>query len=131
MSLAAPAALEVAYGYELKATEDPRYRRLLAWFAGLVASGSFNVVPLDGRAAIVAGQMRARSRHPPPRRRGDPRSKTMRQASWLMDVEIAATAFAAGLDVATDNGGDFELLSDLLAELYPEAARLVVSDPPI
>jgi predicted nucleic acid-binding protein len=128
---AAPAVLEVAYGYQLKAGEDPRYGRLLAWFADLVARGSLNVVPLDGRAAIVAGQMRARSPHAPRRRRDDRRSKTMRQASWLIDIEIAATAFAAGLDVATDNRGDFEALGDLLADLYPDAPRLVAQGPPV
>lgn len=128
--VAAPAVLEVAYGYEVQAAADIGYRRLLDWFTTLVAADSFEVVPLDGRAAIVAGQLRGRSRHPPGRR-GDRRSKTMRQASWLMDIEIAASAFAAGLDVATVNRGDFEFLSGLLAELYPDAPPLGVSDPPI
>jgi predicted nucleic acid-binding protein len=129
--VAAPAALEVAYGYELRAGRDARFRSLLAWLTGLVTTGSLDVVPLDGRAAIVAGQVRGRSPHPPPRRRDDRRSKTMRQASWLMDIQIAATAFAAGRHVISDNRDDFERLSALIADLYPEAPLLVVGHPPV
>ncbi len=50
----------------------------------------------------------------------------MRQASWLLDIEIAATAFAAGLDVATENRADFEALADALAALFPDAPALAV-----
>ncbi len=52
----------------------------------------------------------------------------MRQASWLLDIEIAATAFAAGLDVATENRVDFEALADALAALFPDAPALAVVD---
>jgi len=86
----------------------------LNWFTRLVASAAFIVVPLDGRAPSSRGQVRGESPHPPGKRRDDRRSKTMRQASWLMDIEVAATAFAAGLDVATDNRADFERLGELL-----------------
>lgn len=129
--VAAPAVLEVAYGYQLRASSDSRFRELLNWFTRLVASTAFTVVPRDGRAAVVAGQLRGESPHPPARRRDDRRSKTMRQASWLMDIEIAATAFAAGLDVATANRADFELLGELLSELFPAAPKLAVSEPPV
>lgn len=129
--VAAPAVLEVAYGYQLKADADTRFRELLNWFTRLVASAAFRVVPLDGRAAIVAGQVRGASPYPPAKRRGDRRSKTMLQASWLMDIQIASTAFAAGLDVATDNRADFDRLAELLVQLYPDAPELAVVDPPI
>jgi predicted nucleic acid-binding protein len=129
--VAAPAALEVAYGLELKAPADVRYRRLLAWYTGLIAQGSLEVVPFDGRAAIVAGRLRAQAPHPPRIRRGDRRSRTMRQASWLLDIQIAATAFAAGLEVASANRADFEALSGLLADIYAEAPGLVVAEPPV
>lgn len=129
--VAAPAVLEVAYGYELKADGDPRFRELLNWFTRLVASAAFSVVPLDGRAAIVAGRLRGKSPHPPPKRSRDRRSKTMRQASWLMDIEIAATAFAGGLDVATDNRIDFERLGELLSRLHPGAPTLAILEPPV
>lgn len=128
--VAAPAVLEITYGYQLKAGTDGRFRELLNWFVRLVASEAFRVVPLDGRAAIVAGRVRAEIPDAPARRRGDRRGRTMRQASWLLDIEIAATAFAAGLDVATDNRADFERISACLAALFPEASPLgVVAGP--
>jgi predicted nucleic acid-binding protein len=126
--IAAPAVLEIAYGYQRMAATDERYRDLLTWFTGLLDDGTVAVVPLDGRAAFVAGRLRGRLPHPPAGR--DRRSKTMRQAAWLLDLQIAATAFAAGLDVATDNRGDFELLRDALAELFPTAPPLAVVAPP-
>lgn len=129
--VAAPAVLEVVYGYQLRACADPRFDELLKWFTRLVASTALRVEPLNGRAAIVAGRMRGKSPRPPPERGGERRSKTMRQASWLMDIEIAATAFAAGLDVATHNRRDFERLGAMLSGLYPAAPELVVADPPV
>jgi predicted nucleic acid-binding protein len=127
--VAAPAVLEIAYGYERMAGGDARYRELLAWFTRLLAGDAFSVVPLDGRAALVAGRLRGVLPHAPARR--DRRSKTMRQASWLLDVEIAATAFAAGLDVATDNRRDFQALGDSLAVLFPYAPGLAVVEGPL
>lgn len=129
--VAAPAVLEVAYGYRLRADADERFRRLLHWWIRFVASAAFSVVPLDGRAAIVAGQLRGRSPHPPRKSSRDRRSKTMRQASWILDIEIAATAFAAGLDVATDNWADFERLGDMLLRLHPGAPALAVLRSPV
>ncbi len=84
----------------------------------------FSVVSLDGRAVLVAGRLRGVLPHPPVRR--DRRSKTMRQASWLLDIQIAATAFAAGLDIATENHRDFEALGEALGALFPEAPALAV-----
>lgn len=127
--IAAPAVLEVAYGYQRMAAADARFRDLLAWFTRLLDEETVSVVPLDGRAAFVAGRLRGRLPHPPVRR--DRRPKTLRQAAWLLDVEIAATAFAAGLDVATDNRGDFELLRDALSELFPSAPPLAVVAPSV
>lgn len=128
--VAAPAVLEIAYGYQRSAARDARFATLLAWFARLLASDAFSVVALDGRAALVAGRLRGVMPHPPPNRR-DPRSKTMRQASWLLDIEIAATAFAAGLDVATENRADFEALAAELTALFPDAPALGVVDGPL
>jgi predicted nucleic acid-binding protein len=127
--VAAPAVLEIAYGYQRMAADDRRYDRLLDWFTRLLDGDVLAVVALDGRAALVAGRLRAVLPHPPGRR--DRRSKTMRQASWLLDIEIAATAFAAGLDVATENRRDFEALRDALAALFPRAPALAVVDAPL
>ena len=52
----------------------------------------------------------------------------MREAAWILDVQIAATAFAAGLDVATENRADFEAIAAVLRELYPTAPPLVVRE---
>lgn len=127
--VAAPAVLEIAYGYQRMATGDDRYDALLSWFTRLLADDAFTVIALDGRAALVAGRIRGVLPHPPGRRDG--RSKTMRQASWLLDIEIAATAFAAGLDVATENRGDFEALGHALSERFPRAPVLAVVDAPL
>ena len=131
MRVAAPAVLEVVYGYQLRAAADPRFRQELDWFRGLIAAKTFAVTALDGRAAVIAGQLRAESPHPPHKARSDRRSKTMRQASWLLDIEIAGTAFSAGLAVATDNRGDFEALGEVLAALYPGAPALTVVSAPV
>jgi predicted nucleic acid-binding protein len=127
--VAAPTVLEIAYGYQRRADANPTYGTLLAWFSDMVAAGAFAVVALDGRAALVAGRLRAAMPHPPSRR--DRRSKTMRQASWLLDIQIAATAFVAGLDVATDNRADFEALRAGLLALFPGAPPMAVVDGPL
>lgn len=127
VSVAAPAILEVTYGYQRKAASDPRFQTLLDWFVRFTASEGFEVVPLDGRAAVVAGRMRAQARHAPAAVKGDNRSKTMRQASWLLDIQVAACAFAAGLDVATTNRRDFEQLAEMLSNLFPHAPALAVA----
>lgn len=109
--IAAPSVLEIAYGYELKLRAgDKRYRRLSGWLTRLLASDVLSVVPLDERAALVAGRVRTALPHPPGRR--DRRSKTM-----------------AGLDVVTLNRQDFETLSATLLDLFPEAPRLEVFEP--
>lgn len=127
--VAAPAVLEIAYGYQRMSAADARYGELLGWFTRLLASDAFSVVVLDGRAALLAGRLRGVLPHPPAKR--DRRSKTMRQASWLLDIEIAATAFAAGLDVATENRADFEVLGNALAALFPDASALAIVDGPL
>jgi len=63
--------------------------RAIAWFTRMLAGALITVVALDGRAALVAGRLRAVLPHVPGGR--DRRSRTMRQAAWLLDIEIAAT----------------------------------------
>lgn len=123
--IAAPSLTEMFYGIELKAVSgDRRFGALRDWLVRLIGSQVLNVISLDGRAAVIAGRLRAENPHPPPGR--DSRSKTMRQAAWLFDIQIAAVAFAAGLDVATRNIRDFEVLSASLERLYPGAPTLAV-----
>jgi predicted nucleic acid-binding protein len=128
--VAAAAVLEVAYGIERAAAYDARHLGRLKLLDGLLRQGTFRVVPLDARAGVVAGRLRARCAHAPPARRGDRRSKPMRQAAWLIDIQVAATAFASGLDVVTANQRDFEQLANALGSLFPVAPALEVLPAP-
>lgn len=129
VGVAAPTVLEIVYGWQRKAARDARFEKELTWFTDLVGAGTVSVLPFGKTAAVVSGRVRAVHPHPPAGQ-DDRRSKTMRQAAWLMDIQIAATAFAAGRDVATQNGRDFERLREILAELYPDAPPLeVVASP--
>jgi predicted nucleic acid-binding protein len=87
------------------------------------------VVPLDGRAALVAGRLRARATLPVPSK-GDKRTKAQRRVAWQLDLEIAATCWAAGYDIATENRADFERIAIALADLVPGAPPLEVLPPP-
>jgi predicted nucleic acid-binding protein len=127
--VASAAVLEIAYGHQRMSHADPRHGNWLTWFSGLLACEVLSIIPLDGSAALVAGRLRGVLPHPPTKR--DRRSKTMRQASWLIDIEIAATAFAAGLDVATANRRDFEVLRAALVTLFPGAPPMAVVDGPL
>lgn len=51
--------------------------------------------------------------------------------AWILDIQIAATAWTEGYGVATRNRRDFELLRDLIAELYPQTTPLEVRGPPL
>jgi predicted nucleic acid-binding protein len=48
----------------------------------------------------------------------------------VLDIQIAACAWTHGREIATENRGDFEVLSDLIAKLYPDAPPLAVAPPP-
>lgn len=131
VALAAGALLEVGYGYERERERRPEFGALLRWLEEEVALRQLcSVVPLDGRAALLAGRLRALAPSPPRARRGDTRTKTRRRAAWHLDLQIAATCWAGGYDVATENRRDFERIAEILAELVPEAPRLRVSGRP-
>ena len=51
--------------------------------------------------------------------------------AWVADLQIAASAWAVGIPVETENVADFTLLSDLLAELFPKALPLEVRPSPL
>jgi predicted nucleic acid-binding protein len=130
--VAAGALLETAYGYELERVRRPEFADFLRWLEHEVAAKRlFVVVPMDGHAALVAGRLRARAPHPPSPEKGDRRTKARRRAAWHLDLQIAATCWTAGFDVATENRRDFEQIADLIAELAPDAPRLEVVDSPI
>jgi predicted nucleic acid-binding protein len=127
--IAAGAVFETAYGYEREAVRRPEFASLLEQFRTDVAGEAIcQVVPMDGTAALVAGQLLAR--RAPPVRRKDRRSKAAQRRSWLLDLQIATTCWAAGHDVSTDNTDDFEAIAEALAALYPDAEPLLVEVRP-
>lgn len=129
VAVAAPSLLEMSYGFQLKASAgDSRFKRLGQWLTRFASSQTLSVIPLDERSALVAGRLRADCPHPPPKR--DRRSKTMRQATWIFDLQIAAIAFTSGLDIATASIRDFKAIGQALEESYPEAPPLRVFDRP-
>jgi predicted nucleic acid-binding protein len=73
------------------------------------------ILAIGREAGFLAGRLRALAHHPPDRGRRDARTKPERRVSWLLDLQIAAAAWASGCDVATENNGDFEAIADLLA----------------
>lgn len=127
--IAAGAVLETAHGYELAIERRPEFGALLEQFReDVVGEAICRVLPMDGLAAFVAGRLFARSM--PPARRGDKRSKAVQRRARLLDIQIAATCWAAGHDVATENTDDFERIAAAIAELYPDAPVLAVNGAP-
>jgi hypothetical protein len=127
--IAAGAVFETSHGYQRQATRRPEFGTLLEQFRTDVAGeGICQIVPMDGAAALVAGQLLAGTA--PPTRRKDRRSKAAQRRSWLLDIQIAATCWAAGHDVATDNREDFEAIAEALAALYSDTEPLLVDGRP-
>lgn len=77
----------------------------------------------------MAGRLRALQPSPPT---GRPRAgpKPEQRAGWVLDLQIAACAWAHGHSVVTDNRRDFDAISDLVAALYPSVTALEVIDAP-
>ena len=123
----APVLSEVAYGF---ARRGASLARNLRWFQRLARSPLMCVLAYDREAGLLAGKLRALAPQAPAVGRHDRRTKPERRVSWLLDLQIAATAYAAGHDVATDNRRDFEAIAQLLKRdlgLEP----LGVYDPPV
>jgi predicted nucleic acid-binding protein len=129
VAITAPTVMEVVRGVQATATRKPRIAPALAWFVRLVASDLVEILPLDRTSAIVAGRLRAMHPIPPTgvRRTG---VKTDQRAGWVLDMQIAACAWTHGRDIATENRHDFEVLRDLIAQLYPDTTPLVVAPTP-
>ncbi len=130
VAITAPTIMEVVRSLEATAASEPQVAAGLSWFIRLIASGLVEVLPLDRPAAILAGCLRAKQPTPPTiaaRRKG---AKPEQRAGWVLDIQIAACAWTHGRGIATENRGDFESLSDLIAKLYPDASPLAVASPP-
>lgn len=123
----APSLLEVVRGWS---AIGERGRNSLLFLLGTIAGGAITVLPLGVEAAILAGRLRAHRPRMPPARRGDHRSRAERQAAWQMDILIAASAYAAGYDIATADQGHFGELASLIGELAPGGPPLAVVRAP-
>ncbi len=121
--------MEIAYGLAKAARSAPSGNAALAWFTRLASSDLVVTLPLDAAGAVVAGRLRAVQPTPPTglRRTG---TKPEQRAGWVLDLQIAACAWAHGHTVATDNRRDFDAISDLVAALYPAVPALEVIDAP-
>lgn len=126
----APTALETIYGMTRRVSVDSTAAAALTWYRGLFAGRGARVLPVSAAASALAGELRARHPVPPLPRRSAARTKPDRRVAWVLDILIAATAWAAGYGIATRNRGDFEVLGDSIAVLYPGIAPLDVVDPP-
>lgn len=128
VGITAPTVMEVVRGLELTAVRRPSIARALAWFTRVVGSDLVEILPLDHWSAIVAGRVRALQPIPPTgtRRKG---TKPEQRAGWILDIQIAACAWTHGRELTTENQGDFHTLSELVAQLYPGAPPLEVTQP--
>lgn len=126
----AATALETIYGLARQVSVQPSAKAALGWYEKLFAGPLVRVLPFGGPASVVAGALRARHPLPPTGARRDERTKPDRRVAWVLDIQIAATAWTAGYGLATRNRRDFELLRDLIAELHPRTTPLEVLGPP-
>ena len=118
--------LEIAYGLAKSGvTRDTG----LVWFTRLATSEMVLTLPFDSHAAVLAGRLRAAHPYPPT---GLKRSgvKTEQRAGWVIDLQIAACAWAHGHALVTHNRRDFDLIAELISGLYPAVPTLELLDPP-
>lgn len=129
VAIAAPTVMEVVRGIQAKAVRRPPIAVALTWFIRLVASDMVEILSLDRPTAIVAGRLRAMHPTPPTgaRRKG---VKPEQRVGWVLDIQIAACAWTHGRQIATENQRDFEILRNLIAQLYPNTQPLVIAAPP-
>lgn len=130
MVVTAPTVLETIYGLARQVSFQSTAKADLAWYRRLFAGSLVRVLPFDGPASVLAGELRAQHPLPPTGTRRDERPKAKRRVAWVLDTQIAATAWTAGYGLATRNRRDFELLRDLIADLHPRATPLEVLGPP-
>jgi predicted nucleic acid-binding protein len=132
--LAASTVHEIAFGLQRRADADARFATLLRWFTDLLDAGVIEVLPLSWEAALLSGRLRANRPTPPTggrSRKGRSRDpKPERRVAWVADIQIAATAWLAGEDVCTADRDHFDVLSDALADLFPDEDRLEILPPP-
>lgn len=102
----------------------------LSWLRDQIDAGLVEVLPFDGRAAEIAGALRAEMPTPPSdARRSRTRSKAESRVAWVLDIQIVATAFAHGYDLVSGDGHHRRIAEQLIV-LAPGAPALSVTAPP-
>ncbi len=102
----------------------------LQWLRDQIDAGLVEVLPFDDRAAEIAGALRATIPTPPSTlRRPRDRSKPDNRVAWILDIQIAATAFAHGYDLLTTDA-HHTIIATQLATLAPTAPALRIHPPP-
>lgn len=115
---------EVSFGWTLLGTE--RGRRGTDLLQRHLQAEALVVLPFSGAAALLAGELRAMAEHPPHVRHGDRTPRVRRSVGWVIDLMIAATAYANGHAIRTANVRDFEVIADLVARVIPDGPLLEV-----
>lgn len=125
VAIPAVSIAEAAFGYARAGRSDD-----LTWLTRLVASPEIGVIGFPLAAALAAGRLRATAPHPPLPSRSR-RTKPERHVAWVADIHIAASAWAVGIPLETENVRDFAILSELLRELVPAGRPLEVRPSPL
>lgn len=129
IALPAPVVQEIVRGLtKLRHEHD---RSIARWFGRLFRDELTEVICFDRRAAELAGRLLSLHPHPPTRNHRRHGTRSQQRAAWVLDVQIAACAFARGYGVLTENIDDFAMLRDAIAKLLPNVRPLVVSDAPV
>jgi predicted nucleic acid-binding protein len=101
-----------------------------ALYTALIGDGVLELVDVGRNAASMAGWLRGLQPSPPlppKKRKGARPTKPERRVSWAYDVLIAASAWASGHRLATEDK-HFGWLSDRIADRFPDDP-LELEDP--
>jgi predicted nucleic acid-binding protein len=129
IAFTAPTVMETVRGLQATAASKPKMAAALRWFTTLITGELVEVLVLDRAAAILAGRLRALQPTPPTGTRRKA-TKPEQRAGWVLDVQVASCAWVHGRQIATENHRDFQVLSDLIVTLYPDAPPLAVTGSP-
>lgn len=131
VAFSASTLLELAHGLRKAAAGGSAAAAAqLAWLRDQIDAGLVDVLAFGDRAAEVAGALRADMPSPPPnvgRSRG--RSKAETRVAWMLDIQTAATAFAHGYHLVSEDS-HHRHIAQRLAALAPGAPALEVLAPP-
>lgn len=125
---------EISYGLrKAAAAGNPAADVQLRWLRDEIGGGIVDILAFDGRAADVAGALRARMPLPPPRPAGkhqrQHRSKPDSRVAWIMDLQTAATVFVHGYDLVTADA-HHAVIAEQIKALAPGAPAPLIQTPP-